>query len=339
MTPIPTEIEKRLLPWHTEQWQGLMQDQRAGRLPHALILAGAHGLGKNHFAELLAQSLLCAQPQSDGQACNACRSCLLFQSGNHPDFIHLHPSEESKFIIVDQVRELTSRLAMKSQYGGYQVVLISPAEQMNLAAANSLLKTLEEPGHQTLLAVVTNTPMKLLATVRSRCQTIRFVTPPASLAERWLAMQLGTVKDFSTLLTLSDGAPLKALALATDELTSSMRQTVFDDLRGLAEQRSDPVAVAANWTIMQKAGAEVLPWMARWIMDLIRLRFSAAAPRLTSSDVRQNLLTLAGHYDLGTLYTCLDKLNEAQSLISKQVNIQLLLEDVLVSWCTSGKAT
>ncbi len=318
-----------ILPWHIEPWRAVIRRARDGNLPHALLLSGLRGLGKNRFAAHLTQALLCAQPQADGQACTVCRSCLLYQAGTHPDYLQVRPSEEGKAIVVDQIREMNAHLALKSQYAGYRLVIIAPAEQMNGAAANSLLKTLEEPAAHSLLILITSQPAMLLATVRSRCQQIKFTVPSASLATHWLSTFPAARNNVPELLALAAGAPLTALDMA-DSDALIRRAALLDDLDKLANRQIDPVALAAAW--LQTNLTELLAWMLSCTMDMIRMRCVGRPPYLANPDVQQRLLKLAETLSLAQLYVRLDGVTETLRLLNRQINIQLLLEDMLISW-------
>jgi DNA polymerase-3 subunit delta' len=151
----------------------LQQMIRQGRLPHALLISGSEGLGKRMLADWLAGTLLCEQSHGDVSACGQCSACGWFDNGWHPDLLRLEPEEAGKAIKVDQVRRLGASLGMTSHSGGYKITIVQPADAMNVNAANSLLKTLEEPTANTLLILLTATPGRLPATILSRCQRRR----------------------------------------------------------------------------------------------------------------------------------------------------------------------
>ena len=166
-----------LAPWHSEAWTSLRARLSRGALPHALLLCGPEGLGKRAFAEAFVALALCEQ--RGDVACGRCRACQLLAAGSHPDRVRvgLEERDDGKLrseIVVEQIRRLSERLAMTPQFGGLQLVLIDPAEAMNAAAANALLKTLEEPTRGTVIVLVSNAPGRLVATIRSRCQRIEF---------------------------------------------------------------------------------------------------------------------------------------------------------------------
>ncbi|MEO5702749.1 MAG: DNA polymerase III subunit delta' [Gammaproteobacteria bacterium] len=328
------ETASGLLPWHAGQWQALMQRRQTDTLPHAVLLTGIQGLGKNRFADALTQALLCGHPQTDGQACQSCRSCLLYQAATHPDYLCVQPTEDRKVIIVNQIRKMNEFISLKSQYGGYQIVIISPADKMNSNAANSLLKTLEEPPAQTLLMLITHEASALPATVRSRCLQIKFAPPAEQLAANWLRTHIKDDQDPIHLLALAGSAPLTALSMAASD-ACTRRALMLDDLESLLNQQADPVSLAATW--LKGNVAETLTWMLSCIIDMVRLRSDARPPHLANPDLQQRLSLLAGQFSSAMLYAHLDCVTEAIKLLNSQVNTQLLLEDMLLSWSNTSR--
>lgn len=323
-----------LLPWHRKPWDLLLARRRSGTLPHALLLRGRAGLGKNRFARLLAQSLLCEQAADDGMPCGTCRSCHLFRASSHPDFLTIAPAEEGKAILIDQIRELCAFAALKSQRTGYQIAVISPAERMNISAVNSLLKTLEEPSGQTLLILVSARPSLLSATIRSRCQQVRFDDPPLELALAWLAPQVGA-QDPQLLLSLAGGAPLHALRLLETGAVQE-RMNWFNDFLQVARGETDPVTVAGAWAA--HGARECLFWVGAWVIDMIRLKSAGPTAVVANRDLRERLQWLGERLDLKTLYGHLDRVLEASRLVDGQLNQQLLLEDLLTTWAGLARA-
>lgn len=201
-------MNRQLPPWLEATQLQLGTLALAGQLHHALLLTGAAGVGKHLLAAELAQLLLCSQPTAVG-GCGQCKSCLLVKAGHHPDLLHLQ-SETS--LGVDAVRELSHFMQGSPQQGGARVVLLPQAHKMTEAAANALLKTLEEPGANSFLLLQTAYEQQLLPTILSRCQKWLIAPVPAPVAMQWLSAQTNlAVPDF--LLSFCEGAPLKALGL------------------------------------------------------------------------------------------------------------------------------
>ena len=329
-----TQSERDIYPWQRPLWESLQTLRNAQRLPHALLFKGATGLGKSHLAQVFVQSLLCTQPDSESRPCGRCRNCLLYFTGNHPDFFQIAPEEGGdKPIKVDQVRELNSAMTLKSHGGGYKIAIISPAEQMNVAAANSLLKTLEEPPPQTLLILISHTPGLLLPTIRSRCQNLHFEIPPRDVALTWLSAQLSPSVNVPEFLNVAHGAPLTARALAASDVLKH-RLALLADLERLLQRQADPVVIAAAWS--QNPVAETLNQLLSWIGDMIKLRHATEPPYLANPDLAPRLKRLAAQFDLKPLYRLLDQVQVALLLSSRPLNPQLLLEDVLLSWLNAA---
>lgn len=316
-------------PWQKGVWESLITRMRADRLPHALLFTGPMGLGKSHLVRAFAQSLLCNEPAPDGSACGHCRGCGLFAAGSHPDYTQVLPEEEGKALTVDQVRRLTGFQGLTGQYGDRRVVVIEPADRLNVNAANALLKTLEEPTAGTVLLLVSNRPSALLPTIRSRCQQIAL--PPASLEQAgdWLNTRLSDVKTpAADLLAMAGGAPLAALALAQGEQLAARAQ-LFDILEGVATGQT-PVSRAAA-TAAGLPLADTLAWVHNWLADMVRLK-SCGSPTLANPDLRSRLQALADRVDLKPLFLLLDRVQRATALSHGNVNAQLLVEEIVITW-------
>lgn len=323
-----------LYPWQHQPWQKLRLARQQDRLPHALLLAGAEGCGRREFARELAWSLLCEQPEPDDDlACGQCRACRLLAGGNHPDLLGIHPAEEGKAIKIDQVRGLIEFFSLTPNYGGYQIALLQPAEAMNHNAANSLLKLLEEPPPRRLLLLVSAQPAQLPATVRSRCQRVDF-RPGIEEGRAWLRENPpANAPPVDLLLTLSGGAPLRALELA-DRLPG--REQLLKQLKKLLAGQADPVRTAEDWE--KQGSAEILYWIQICTMDLIRCRM-AGIGHLVNSDLADGLASLAEKLEPRGLFHLLEKQAECGRLLGGPTNVkdQTLLEAVALHWMELGK--
>lgn len=317
-------------PWTQAQWQALQQRHTQQQLPHALLLAGPAGLGKAEFAEDMAQSLLCDAPQAKGQACGQCRACRQFLAGTHPDILRVFPEEPGKAIKVDQIRALIEQFAYASHQGGYRVAIICPAEQMNLNAANSLLKTLEEPPGNSLIMLVSARPARLPATILSRCQRLDFSVPAHRLALDWLKnSQLSLpVEQHEGLLALAHGAPLSALAFAEGEVLAQRRQ-LFESLLAVASGRQSALTVSTPW--LKLTLPTPIHWLYSWVSDLIRLKCNTGSIP-NNRDLTNDLQKLAQQVDLSGLYQFLDELTAALRIQHTALNMQMLMDGLLLNW-------
>ncbi|MET0047708.1 MAG: DNA polymerase III subunit delta' [Sedimenticola sp.] len=319
-------------PWHEAIWERLQTARNSGRLPHALLLTGAEGVGKHQFAIRLAQSLLCEQPSDRGEACGACKGCHLFQAGTHPDYTRIEPEEPGKAIRIDTVRAFTGKEGFTSQAGGFKVIIFEPADALNVAAANSLLKTLEEPVPWTVMILTTSNPGRLPATIRSRCQQVVFHTPERSAAESWLKDQ--GIDNPGLLLDMTSGAPMKALEMADPE-TLQARQSMLDEFINIHARKLDPVVVASRWSKLDLP--RVLPWVCGWVIDILRLKTAATPPSLVNPDQKERLQGLAGELELIRLYKLLDVVYESVRTMGSQLNAQMILERILLGWAACAR--
>ncbi len=313
-----------LLPWQHSQWERLAYRLQSGQFPHALLLRGPAGLGKSRFAEYLLNALMCSQPQADSSACGQCRGCHLVHAESHPDLRRIGPEEGSKSIKVDQIRDLCAALTLKSYFGGYQAVLIAPAEAMNAAAANGLLKTLEEPAALTILILVTDQHAALPATVRSRCHHVVFHPPAPEQAQAWLAEQ---ISDSALWLARAGGAPLCALALAT---SADREQHHFMQWYALTTAGADPVALAQAWVAEKIGAVACIDQLSTWLADLIRVKMAGNA-WAHNADLATELQILAQRVSADRLYAYLDHVHDLRRGLTS-ANEQLLLEDLFIRW-------
>ena len=228
---------------------------RAARLPHALLIHGMQGIGKLALAERVAQLLLC-EAESGTKPCGRCDGCRWFLSGNHPDFRRLEPeslakepepdetepapakktAKPSTEIKIEQIRAITDFLNLRSHRGRLRVALIHPAEDLNLSAANALLKGLEEPPAGAMFLLVSHRPAQLPPTIRSRCVAVPVPVPAKKVALEWLSGQ--GIKGAERWLAYAAGAPLCALHYAAhaDTLEALLKNPgLVDDREGAEE--------------------------------------------------------------------------------------------------------
>lgn len=198
---------------------------KSGRLPHAYIFKGPDGVGKRLFARGVAAALNC-RGEERGRACGSCGSCRKFLSANHPDFLVVRP--ERGTIKIDQVREMCGGLSYPPYESALRIVLLEDVHTMRQEAANSLLKTLEEPPPGNLLILTAEASQEILTTISSRCQVIPFYGLGAKDTVRIiLDNRPDTEPEIAQLLArLAEGSPGRALLLHETEMIEILKKVV-----------------------------------------------------------------------------------------------------------------
>ena len=322
-------------PWHKLAFESLLN--RKSQLPHALLLRGARGIGKLSLAESLAAALLCESPAKSGAACGSCASCGWMGQGSHPDFRRLEPDslasreetepgaekkeKASTQISVEQARSLAEFINVTSHRGGRKVVLIHPAEALNVSAANALLKGLEEPPPRTHFLLVAHRWNQLLPTIRSRCQDVALPQPPADVARDWLKTQ--GLADPGLALAQAGNAPL--LALEFDEDYWSQRK---DFLRSLAAAKVDALSVAER--IRDRSPALVVNWLQKWAFDLVS--HQATGIVRYNPDYSSAIAALAERIDLVEAVRFQRHVVRLQRIVAHPLNARLFFEQLLLTY-------
>ncbi len=320
-------LSTELLPWHTEQWEHFCQLRSTDKLAHAYLFQGQQGLGKESLARHLGHYLLCEAP-IENKPCGQCQPCQLNSAGTHPDLVILKP-EESKNIKIEQVRDAVEFMSKTSQQGGRKIIIVSPVEAMNINSANALLKILEEPAESSLLLLISHHPGLLLATIKSRCQSIKFVRPSEEAACHWLDSQ-NVSSSASTMLRLANGAPLKALALADEDATHE-RNILHESINQLLLRKINAVQAAekcAKFEIKDNIDGMML-----CITDILRFKQSEQSFKLRDPDLLA-LSNILFQHDAVSLHGLLTEIIKARkaAISNTNPNVQLILESLFIAW-------
>lgn len=318
-------------PWQEALWQ-----QLAGRSQHAhaYLLHGPAGIGKRALAERLMARLLCQAPMGL-DACGQCKSCHLLAAGTHPDNFVLEPEEADKAIKVDQVRTLVAFVVQTAQLAGRKVVLVEPAEAMNLNAANALLKSLEEPSGDTVLLLISHQPSRLLPTVKSRCVQQACPLPSEVMSLAWLARTLPycSVEEHAELLCLAAGSPLVAMRMHAEGVREQRAQVV-DGVKRLIKQQIAPSQLAESWNAVSLH--LLFDWFCDWAQLMLRYQLTRDEAGLGQADMRKVVQYLAEKTPQAKVLGIQDwLLMQRQKVIGKaNLNRVLLLEALLVQWAS-----
>ena len=310
------------------------------RWPHALLVCGPEGVGKEALALHLARALLCEAPLATGNACGTCASCRYAAAGQHPDLRRVEPVEiddegvstPSDVIKIDAIRALTDWAQLTSHRGVAKVAVVTPAERMNPSAANALLKTLEEPPAGTNLILVSHRPGQLFPTILSRCQRLAIPLPPTDVARPWLEAQ--GVQHAELALAQAGGAPF--LARASNDTGSQEERAAWLTALGRPRELS-PVALAARIDLGGKDGrrdrlAAALDWLIAWTADLCRVVSGGQAAR--NPDHAQALTELRPRVAELPLFRYHRQLLEQRALMARSLQPRLVAEALLIDYRT-----
>ena len=315
------------LPWQDGLWRQMITRSQRDTLAHAYLMRGMPGVGKFQFARALAAYLLCKSP-TQFQHCGHCKECELLKAGTHPDITIVEPDEPGRPIRIDKIRRLNEFAHKTAQQGGRRVIIMNPAEAMNMNAANALLKCLEEPGEDTLFLLVSARAGDMLPTIRSRCQQLMFPCPDRVSALNWLAQYLDEGISSGTLLDLVGGAPLEARRFAEQGVLDK-RQGLIKGVKGLLKGEHSPVELAKEWQ-----GDDLvltLSWLGSWLDDAVKVSLAGSdASGLRNQDLLKMLGYIAGKSPSRRILEARDWLiKQRQSLLEGgNLNVQMLMEGV-----------
>ncbi|MHA4871663.1 DNA polymerase III subunit delta' [Duganella sp. PWIR1] len=336
-------MSNSIYPWQESSWQQL-QALRP-RMPHAILFHGAAGIGKSDFIEAFAQGLLCEAVLPDGHACGQCASCGWFSQHNHPDYRRVRPEsmedeiadEEgdgeskkaaktktpSKEIKIEQIRNLADFMNISTHRQGLRVVVLYPAEALNMPASNALLKTLEEPPPGTVFLVASNSLDRVLPTILSRCRKFALPMPSHAEALAWLKAQ--GVADADSWLREQGGAPLAAMAQAEtgsrEELETLLQLLAHPSIEGALKVADKLQKVPLN---------QPVSWLQRWLYDVFSYKLAGNIryyPRY-----QKELAGLADKIHVSRLLAAIKGANERRATADHPLSPKLFLEDMLLEY-------
>jgi len=339
-----------LYPWQQAAWTQIQQLH--GRWPHAILLHGQEGIGKTVFAEWLAQSLLCESPQPDRQPCGVCLSCGWFSQYSHPDYRRLRPeileagapdsdSEEapaksaaksakapSKEIVINQVRSLTEFMNISTHRQGIRVIVIYPAEGMNVAAANALLKSLEEPGPNTVFILVAHSIDALLPTMVSRCHQFALPMPEREQALAWLVEQ--KIAKPEQFLAEQGGAPLAAFESSQSETVQQQEEFLLH----LQRPSLDGALKIAD-KCQKTAIPLLLSWMQRWLYDVFSFKLTGKIRYYPRYQKEINII--AAGISLPAILALLESNTQRRAVADHPLSAKLLIEEMLLEYVSRSQ--
>lgn len=294
------------------------------KFPHAVIFSGAAGIGKRLIAQNCAAAILCENPNS-GEACGECESCKLMAAGSHPDFIVVEP-EESKsapVIKIAQIRALQTETAIQPMRSERRVVIIDGAELMNSAAANCLLKTLEEPTGQSLFILVTANRAGLLMTVRSRCVTVNFEKLSAAEIKTALVNRGVESSRAETVSLIADGSLGRALRLENSG-GYELRESALDFIEKLYAKKITVEDIFSRGAEIDKWSREKFGEFVSYVQKILRDVYLLDAAEPFNADLKARLAKLKIPAEM--LYKMFDEGTEIQRRLRSNAALRLLAE-------------
>lgn len=317
-------VTSKIYPWQKTTWDTLTT--RFPNIGHGLLFYGKEGCGKHAFAKHFLAWVLCLNKQPHG-ACGECSSCQWLKSDTHPNYVHITTDEENKKqnakIKIEKIRDL---LPFVQQTGeGWRVILIEPAEALNLASSNALLKTLEEPGERVVLILLADHYLKLPATIRSRLQHFALDRISYEQATSYLNEHLSEIAEVQPdlLLGLSNDMPLQAIEIAKSDWFTK-RQIFLNDWLKIVAQKNMPLFFSGKWQ-KELSFSDFIVLFEYLLGDLICVKLNQPQKN-TDLDFDQ----LIPYYDLESLFNIYSELQQAK-LVEQNVQSQLIIDQLFIT--------
>lgn len=306
-----------LYPWQHDAWQSWQHYLSQAKVPHALLIHGRYGCGIDDFALRLCCSLLCYS-DNNSKPCLKCDGCHFFMAGNHPDCLVIEAEQDQ--IKIEQVRSAIDFLQLSCHYPCHKVVLFKEVDNLNYAAANSLLKTLEEPPEESVILMTCRQPSALLATIRSRCQRIH-IREPGTEAIDWLADRLSISEvEAQQKLAFTHNSPLVALEETSDK---SDKLLFYNELKQWENKEIPTHELVDHWH--DKPASEIQQWLLEYLQNTVS--------KLAKEMISDSSNSVSNRNNLGNLLYWLYRRQIERCRYAKQnINPRLLLEGSLLEW-------
>jgi len=317
-------------PWHKKTWDKFSSARTRKHLPHALLVTGEEGIGKKQFAEKLVQSLLCHKP-SNNKPCEQCNGCKTYTAGSNPDFMEIQIAEDKKQISVDQIRALSKFITLSRSFDFYRVILLHPVEAMNVNAANSLLKSLEEPADNTIIILLATSLNQIIPTIKSRCQLLSLPKPSYRQATDWLQINAPDLSNVKERLDLSFGRPL--IALKIDDIDIDKAADFANAILQVVKENKSITEVAKVWEKTQHA--DLINWQISWLQSFTKQQLMNQNDNKEFKEVsplEQDLSEIKAHIDAEPSWELYQNILEQKKYLHTSVNPLMFVENMLVLW-------
>lgn len=311
-------------PWQQSVWETLTE--RFPELGHGLLFYGKKGSGKHAFTQQFLSWVLCLNKQPYA-ACGECSSCQWLKSDTHPNYVYISTDDDNKKqnakIKIEKIRDLQP--FVQQTVDGWRVIVIEPAEALNMAAANALLKTLEEPGERTLLLLVADHYLKLPATIRSRLQHFALDRIAPELGQNYLHQHLPASQSaqIPLLMNLANQMPLQALALAQMDWIQR-RAEFLQDWTKLVTQKSMPMQYASKWN-KELTFTDFMQMFEYLLSDIVCVKLNQSV-----KNIDLDLSSIVQQYHLETLFDIYENLQQFKQLVGQNVQTNLIVDQLFI---------
>ena len=314
---------------HEKQTDTIKRALDSGTLPHAYLFSGMGGIGKRLIALKLAETLQCNS--SDSRPCGTCTGCKKIKEGNHPDLIELQA--DGKFIKIEQIRGLQKRLGLRPFEGKATVCIIDGAEKMNPAAANALLKTLEEPPKDTYLILLTGNLRQVIPTIISRCRRLNFNPLSADDISSILIKDKGIAeKEALAAARMSEGSVGKAIDLL-ECFDAEEREQMF---KFIIDFKNVDDVFSISEKLTKKEGAiklmDFIDMLKFFLRDLMVFKSGIKKDKLLNIASDETLKKGAGSFSLAALIEIFETVAKTETAIMMNVNKRLAVENMLLKF-------
>lgn len=311
----------------------LQRSLRSGKTAHSYLFEGIPGCGRRKTAQTLIQALFCTSLSDD--ACGVCPSCRKIDSGNHPDIHQISPLPDKRDISIDQLREMQHVLSLRPYEAPRKACIIDPAERMSTGAANSLLKTLEEPPGNALIILLTENAGMLLPTVRSRCQLISFapLSPECVLS---LLERSGMTPEAATLVAPMSGGSLQRALELDNEALVARREAALSRVAQLSLNQIATVFDAAEELSGNRDSTlELLDMLLSFYRDAVHL--GAGGTDIINHSVRPAIESIAARRSLPGNLDALERIYETRRDVQRNANPKLALDHLFMTMAGAGR--
>ncbi len=302
----------------------MKEAERLGKLPHAYIIHGAKGSGKETFASYMAAALLCDR-EIQSAPCGVCPSCVKAATHNHPDIIRTY-HEKPGVLSVQEIRDqVINTIYTAPYYGPYKIYIISDAQLLNEHGQNALLKTIEEPPEYVLIFILTDNADALLDTIRSRCIRLDMESLDRETIEKELIASGCAKGEAKTFAAFARGNLGIAKELAEGGSLREMKDETVKILKAIKKLDALELFQASAETD-RESGKVVLDIILKWFRDVLMIKAGSGAEPLYFENDKAVLKRQAGELSYEGLGRIMDLIRESRLRLSSGVKAEAVFE-------------